>query len=111
MLYAENYDENRKAIVNKNTQEVIFSIIEIEFSNALGVTWLAQNSNVHIDLKNLAKSYERLLENRKDSYVRGLMLSPSNVQSDHKPPYKFNIFFAMGSGYYIIAIILFGVGK
>ena len=68
------------------------SIIEIEFANALGVTWLAQNSNVHINLENLAESYERLLENKKDSYVRGLMLSPSNVQSDHKPPYKFNIF-------------------
>ena len=68
------------------------SIIETKFANALGVTWLAKNSNMHIDLENLVESYERLPESKKDSYVRGLMLSPSNLQSDHKPPYKFNIF-------------------
>lgn len=92
MICAKNYDENRKAIVNKNTQDVILSITEYEFSNLLVVTWVAQKSNLHIDLENLVESYERLPANKKDSYVRGLMLSSSNFQSDHKPHYKFDIF-------------------
>ena len=65
MLCVKNYDENRKEIVNKNTQEVILSITETKFPNELGVTWLAQNSNMHINVENLAKSFERVPKNKR----------------------------------------------
>ena len=62
MLYAENYDENRKAIVNKITQEEILPITESEFSSLLNLGFQQQQSNVHIDLGKLVDDYEKLDE-------------------------------------------------
>ena len=70
MLCTKNYDENRKAIVNKITQEEILSITESEFASLLNLGFQQQQSNIHIDLGKLADDYEKLDAKQRDSYIR-----------------------------------------
>lgn len=92
MVCTQNYDEDRKAIVNKNTQEEILSISEGEFAHLLNLGFEAQNSNIHIDLGKLAKEYERIKANTKDSFIKGLTVCGARLDRNHKPPYDHNIF-------------------
>ena len=91
MVYAKNYDENKKAIVNKNTQEEILSISKSEFASLLNLGFQQQNLNVHIDLGKLAEDYEKLDAKQRDCYIRGIT-SGSSMSPDHKPPYDYDIF-------------------
>ena len=91
MLYTKNYDENRKAIVNKITQEEILSITESEFASLLNLGFQQQQSNVHIDLGKLADDYEKLDEKQRDSYIRGIT-SGCRLSPNHMPPYDFEFF-------------------
>ena len=56
MLCTQNYDENRKAIVNQNTQGEILSIIQCEFFTLvdLGLGFRSESSNERINLDKLA---------------------------------------------------------
>ena len=98
MLCAHNYDKNRKAIVNQNTQEEILSIIESEFFTLLdlGLGFRTESSNEHIDLDKLAQAYDKLERSFQDSYIKGLIPSESTtsvtLDIDHKPPYQYDIF-------------------
>ena len=98
MLFAENYDENRKAIINKNTQEVILSITENEFCTLLdvGLGFKVESPNECIEMDKLAQAYDNLERGFQNSYINGLLnLEPSNdhtrvtvaLDKDHKPPY------------------------
>ena len=62
MLCAKNYNENRKAIVNQNTQEEILSITESEFFTLLelGLGFKEKIFNKHIELDKLAQDYDKL---------------------------------------------------
>lgn len=65
-------------------------ITNTEFSTLLDLQYEAQNS-IHVDLENLAKTYENLQADRKDLYIRGLV-GTYNIGHDNKPPYDFDIF-------------------
>lgn len=98
MLCAQNYDGNRKAIVNQNTQEEILSITESEFLTLLdlGLGFRTESSKERIDLDKLAQAYDKLERHFQDSYIKGLIPSESTtsvtLDKDHKPPYPYDIF-------------------
>ena len=100
MLCTQNYDENRKAIVNQNTQEEILSITESEFFTLsdLGLGFRIESSNERIDLDKLAQAYDKLERSFQDLYIKGLICSASTssvtvtLDKDHKPPYQYDIF-------------------
>ena len=98
MLCTQNYDENRKEIVNQNTQEEILSIIESEFFTLLdlGLGFRTESSNERIDLDKLAQAYDNLERSFHNSYIKGLIPSESTtsvrLDKDHKPPYQYDIF-------------------
>ena len=98
MLCAQNYDENRKAIVNQNTREEILSITKSEFFTLLdlGLGFRIESSNECIDLDKLAQAYGKLKRGFQDSYIKSLIPSESTtsvtLDIDHKPPYQYDIF-------------------
>ena len=62
MLCTENYDGNRKKIINRKTQEVILSITEREFCTLLdvGLGFKVESPNKHIEMDKLAQAYDKL---------------------------------------------------
>ena len=100
MLCAQNYDENRKAIVNQNTQEEILSITESEIFTLLdlGLGFKMESFNECIDLDKLTRAYEKLERFFQDSFIKSLINLESSTTItftlviDHKPPYQYDIF-------------------
>ena len=62
MLCTQNYDENRKEIVNQNTLEEILSITKSEFFTLLdlGLGFTPKHFNECIELDKLAQTYEKI---------------------------------------------------
>lgn len=108
MLCTENYDEDKKAIVNKNTKEEIISINVGEFSRLLNLGFEAQNSNIQIDLGKLVENYESLDSSHRDSFIKALIKCGTQLDQNHKPPYDSNIFVSWVGD--TISLLLFCLG-